>query len=293
MIISASRRTDIPAFYSEWLMNRIRAGYCLVPNPFNRSQVSRVSLEPENVDGIVFWTRNPRPLLSHLSELDDRGYRYYFLHTLMAYPRQIDPGSPPLDVAIEGFRKLSERIGPARVIWRYDPVFLSSITDQGFHERAYRQIAQALQGYTLRSVVSVTHMYRKIQRRLTGLVEQGIEILPHDRQNVSSLMGIFREHASMSGMELQSCADELGLQEYGIQPGKCIDDALISRVWGLDLQLGRDTCQRKSCGCVVSKDIGMYDSCLFGCLYCYATTSFERARVNHQRHDPQGLALLG
>jgi DNA repair photolyase len=293
VIISASRRTDIPAFYSEWFMNRIRAGYCLVPNPFNRTQISRVSLEPADVDVIVFWTRNPRHLLPLLSELDDRGYRYYFLYTLMANPRQIDPGSPPAEAAIENFRSLSDRIGPARVIWRYDPIFLSTITDPGFHERAYSQIAQALKGYTNRSVVSVTHMYRKIQKRISELAKQGIELLPWDEKVLSPLMRALAESASMSGMEIRSCADELDLQQYGIQPGKCVDDELISRVFGLNLEVRKDSCQRKNCGCAVSKDIGMYDSCLFGCTYCYAATSFERARTNYQMHDPEAPSILG
>ena len=132
MIVSVSRRTDIPGFYSQWFMNRIRAGTCLVPNPFNPRQISRVSLRPEDVDVIVFWTRNPRPLFSYLPELDDRGYRYYFLFTLMANPREIDPRLPPVDMAIKTFRDLSHRLGPDRVVWRYDPIFLSSITDAEF-----------------------------------------------------------------------------------------------------------------------------------------------------------------
>ncbi len=293
VIISASRRTDIPAFYSQWFMNRVRAGYCLVPNPFNRTQITRVSLEPADVDVIVFWTRNPRPLLPHLSELNDRGYRYYFLCTLMANPRQIDPGSPPVEAAIENFRSLSDRIGPERVIWRYDPIFLSTITDPDFHVRAYRHIADELKGCTTRSVVSVTHMYRKIQRRITELAEQGIELLPHDEKALSPLLESLADIASMSGMEIRSCAEELNLQQHGIRPGKCVDDELISRVFGLNLEVKRDSCQRKNCRCVVSKDIGMYDSCLFGCIYCYATMSFERARANHQMHDPEGPSILG
>ena len=144
MIISASRRTDIPAFYAPWFMNRMRAGYCTVPNPFNRSQVSRISLRPEDVDVIVFWTRNPRPLLPALDELDDRGYRYYFQYTLLDNPRTLDPKSPPVDAAIATFQTLAERIGPARVIWRYDPSVLSSATGADFHLERYARIAAAL-----------------------------------------------------------------------------------------------------------------------------------------------------
>lgn len=293
MIISASRRTDIPAFYSEWFMNRVRAGYCLVPNPYNRAQVSRVSLQPVDVDVIVFWTRNPRPLFSRLAELDDSGYRYCFLVTLMDNPRQIDPGSPPVEAALQNFRGLSERIGPERVVWRYDPIFLSSITDSSFHERAYSQIARTLKGFTTRSVVSVAQPYRKIRKRLHELGRQGIEILPHVEGALSPLMRALAETASMNGMEIRSCAGGHDMRQDGIEPGRCVDDEVISRVFGLDLDVGKDPRQRKDCGCVVSKDIGMYDSCPCGCIYCYATTSFEQARENYRMHDPRGPSMLG
>jgi hypothetical protein len=292
VIISVSRRTDIPAFYAEWFMNRIRAGYCTVPNPFNPSQISRVSLKQEEVDVIVFWTRNPRPLLPHLSELDRRGYKYYFLYTIMANPREIDPGSPRAGVAIGTFRDLSNRIGPEKVIWRYDPIFLSSITDFDFHQRTYRHVAGALKGYTLRSMFSVAHLYRKIQRRIGELEKRGITLLPLNEKDLAILMCSLAETASQNGIQIRSCADELNLQHYGILPGKCVDDELISQVFGLNLEVKKDSCQRKQCGCIQSKDIGMYESCPLGCIYCYATTSFERAIANYRIHDPHSHSLI-
>ena len=288
MIISVSRRTDIPALYSQWFMNRIRAGYCLVPNPFNPSQISRVSLAREDVDVIVFWTRNPRPLLQYLTELDDRGYPYYMLFTLMANPREIDPGLPPVDSTIKTFQDLSQRIGPDRVIWRYDPIFLTSITDLDFHQRTYRHIAGALKGYTKRSILSLAHLYRKIQKRLRELEKRGVQLL--EQKDLASLMGSLAEIATQNGMVIQSCADELNLP--GITHGRCVDGELISKVFGLNLELKKDSCQRKQCGCVESKDIGMYESCPCGCVYCYATTSIERARANHRMHDPRSSSLI-
>ena len=296
MIISASRRTDIPAFYAPWFMNRIRAGYCTVPNPFNRSQVSRISLRPEDVDVIVFWTRNPRPLLPALDELDGRGYRYYFQFTLLDNPRALDPKSPQVDAAIATFRALAERIGPARVIWRYDPIVLSSATGADFHLERYARIAAALRGYTTRSVVSVMDMYRKIEKRLAALAAQGIALAgqPADQTpGFARLMTGLAALAAEHGMEIQSCTEEIDLTGYGIAPGKCIDDAYIARVFGLQLDLKKDPSQRAACGCVASRDIGMYDSCLFGCAYCYATSSFARAAGNHAAHDPAGEALMG
>src|SRR5262249_45409981 len=133
MIISASRRTDIPAFYAEWMINRIRAGFCTVPNPFNRHQVSRVSLCPEHVDVIVFCTWNPRPLMGRLGELDSRGLRYYFQFRILGYPRELDPKSPSVTAAVETFKALSDHLGPSRVIWRYDPLIFTSLTTAAFH----------------------------------------------------------------------------------------------------------------------------------------------------------------
>ena len=273
-------------------MNRIRAGHCTVPNPFNPAQISHVSLRPENVDAIVFWSRNPRPLFPHLSELDELGFRYYFLFTLMANPREIDPGMPPVEAAIKTFQDLAARIGPEKVIWRYDPVFLSSITDFDFHQRTYRRIAGALKGYTVRSVVSVAHLYRKMQKRIKELEKRGITLLPLNEKDLAILMGSLAETASRNGIQIRSCADELNLQQYGILPGKCVDDELISKTFGLNLEAKKDNCQRKQCGCIESKDIGMYESCPFGCIYCYATASLERAMANYKTHDPHALSLI-
>jgi hypothetical protein len=294
MIVSASRRTDIPAFYAAWFMQRVRAGFCTVPNPFNANQISHISLRPEDVDAIVFWTRNPRPLLTALDELDARGYRYYFQYTILDNPRLLDPRTPPVTAAVETFRRLADRIGPARVIWRYDPIVLSSVTEASFHQERYAWIAEQLRGYTTRSVISIVDVYRKAARRLRALAAQGVtlpnqapETLPEFAALLRSLVATAAQHC----MEIVSCAEEIDLTGYGIQPGKCIDDDLLARVFGLQLDLRKDPGQRDACGCVVSRDIGMYDSCPFGCQYCYATTSFARAAANHAAHDPEAPSL--
>lgn len=293
MIISASRRTDIPAFYAEWFMNRIEAGYCTVPNPFNRNHVSRVSLAPQDVDVIVFWTRNPRPLLAQLAELDSRGYRYYFLYTLLDYPRLIDPKSPPPAASLNTFRELVGHIGPERVVWRYDPIVFSDKTDPQFHQRTYRQIATELCGYTFRSVISIVTFYRKMEKRLRALGKEGIELTTVEGEALHDLMRALARTAHENNMEILSCAQNLNLSPSGIRPGKCIDDALISDVFGITVPSKKDPSQRSACGCVTSRDIGVYDSCLFGCKYCYATTSFDRARASHEEHDPSSPSLIG
>jgi hypothetical protein len=296
MIISASRRTDIPAFYAQWFMNRVRAGYCTVPNPFNPSQVTTISLRPEDVDVIVFWTRNPRPMFRHLEELDRRGYRYYFQYTLLDNPRLLDRKGPPVVASLDTFRELAGRIGPERVIWRYDPIVFSNLTDTRFHQETYARIARALRGHTYRSVISLLDMYRKLDKRLRALAGQGVEVVDYDGkpdQRFDELMHNLVDTAHENGMQLLSCAETRDLQVYGIRPGKCIDDDYIRDVFGLEVSHRKDPSQREACGCVVSRDIGMYETCLFGCQYCYATGSFERARLNYRAHDPHSPSLLG
>jgi hypothetical protein len=296
MIISASRRTDIPAFYTEWFINRIRSGYCTVPNPFNREQISRVSLLPEDVDVIVFWTRNPKPLFPYLDELDQRGYRYYFQYTLLGYPREIDTKSPNREAAITIFQELAQCIGPEHLIWRYDPIVFSQLTGIQYHLENYAQIAGELYGSTFRSVISVMDLYAKIRKRVEKMNAQGVGVVDYTgnpSQHFDNLMESFVRMAAGNGMQIQSCAEELDLTVYGIQPGKCIDDDYIQTTFGIEVGHKKDPSQRKACGCVVSKDIGMYDSCLFGCQYCYATGNFERAREHYEQHDPKSPSLVG
>lgn len=293
MIISASRRTDIPAFYAGWLINRIREGYCTVPNPFNANQVSEVSLQPQNVDALVFWTRNPRPLFPFLAELDERGYRYLFNFTLLNNPRQLDAHGPNVKSSIRIFRELCERIGPERILWRYDPIVCSNRTDASFHRRTFEQLAGELKDHTKRCTVSLVQVYRKAARRLRDLAAQGIELHEWTGSEITALMQSLSDTAKRCGMELFSCAQETDFSAHGIKPGKCIDADYISKIFEIRLSDKKDPAQRSHCGCSVSKDIGMYDSCLFGCRYCYATGSFERSRMNYRKHRVESPSLLG
>ena len=310
MIISASRRTDIPALYARWLVNRLRAGFCVVPNPFDAQQTTRVSLAAEEVDAIVFWTRNPRPLFRYLDELDSRGYRYYFQYTLMENPRLLDAHNPPVAAALDTFRRLADRIGPGRLVWRYDPIVLSTLTPPDFHRRTYERLATALRGYSGRSVISLLDVYGKIRKRMKGLADSGTQLIPLEEGGdplkvaasglpegapmpewLGSLLRDLAQIAQANGMGMVSCAEELDLRPYGIHPGKCIDDELIEGEFGIRVGHTKDPGQRKACGCVQSRDIGMYDSCLLGCRYCYATSSFERARQNYLKHDPEASSI--
>lgn len=293
MIISASRRTDIPAFYAKWFMNRIREGYCTVPNPYNPKQISHISLRPEDVDDIVFWTRYPQPLMPFLNELDDRGYRYYFLYTLMNNPRMLEPKSPSYQKSLNTFQRLSRRIGSEKVVWRYDPMVFTPVTDVSFHRETYQRIAEELRCHTNRSIISVLDIYRKTKKRLALLERNGIHIMTPSDEELKKLLESIAASANLNGMKIQSCAEAVTSVWTGIPPGKCIDDGLIRSLFGRDVTYLKDPSQRPRCSCVASRDIGMYDSCLFGCVYCYATTRFDHARDRHSESDPRSPSLTG
>jgi hypothetical protein len=294
MIISCSRRTDIPAAYTRWLFNRLAAGYCTVPNPANANQVARVSLRPEDVDGIVFWSKNPAPLIPHLADLDARGYRYYFQFTLNGYDRVIESHVPDLAAGIEVFRTLSRHIGSNRVVWRYDPIILSQKTDVNYHIERFSFIARALAGYTQRVVVSIVDQYRRTARGFLELDRNGYQVRRDLSQSeLSALFPRLAECARLHGFEIRSCAEEIDLRPFGIVPGKCIDDALIERAFGLRVSGAKDPSQRPLCGCVKSRDIGMYDSCPLGCPYCYATKPRPESDQSIRQHYEDSPSLLG
>ncbi len=295
MIISASRRTDIPAFFSEWFINRVRAGFCEVPNPFNPRQISRVSLAPNDVEAIVFWSKNPRPLLCSLKELDDKGFRYYFHFTVNNYDQQIEPALPPLEERLQIFERLVEHVGPQRVIWRYDPIIISSKTSYAFHEQSFSSIAERLCKLTHRVMVSTVVFYQKTNRRLSKIESDVMRI---DRQAASSskmvdLLVSIREAGNRVGIEVLTC----GMKELtgtGVKPGRCIDSELIRSIWSVgNLPAKKDPNQRKECGCVTSKDIGVCDTCVNECLYCYSTRNPELARNRYKEHNPNSPMLYG
>ncbi|MGB4268372.1 MAG: DUF1848 domain-containing protein [Spirochaetota bacterium] len=271
MIISASRRTDIPAFYSQWFMDCIQKGHCSVTNPFNPMQTKEVSLLPEDVEAIVFWTRYPVGLMKHFCKLTDSGYRYIFLYTITGYPRWLEPHSPELSHAIQAFKDVSMMLGSQKIIWRYDPIVFSKELDFDFHIKNFTAIAQQLQGYTQRVIISIMEPYKKVIRRLKPLHEKEIVLYPMNIFNHAALYTFFtsiKHIATHCGMHIQSCCSNL--TEYGITNGACIDGNLINSVFRLDLHFIKDTYQRNNCLCAKSIDIGSYTTCRFGCLYCYA-----------------------
>jgi len=295
MIISASRRTDIPAYFSKWFINRIRAGYCLVANPFNSKQVTEVSLLPADVDVIIFWTRNPAPLFPHLDELDDRGFRYYFQYTILGYPREIDRHGSRLAYSLERFCRLADRIGVGKVIWRYDPILLTERTGLAYHLEQFERIAEALRGCSQSAVISLYDEYAGHRLRMRRVEEQGYRLLDERSISEGERRRFFTTLASIArsnGMTLFSCAEPADLEGYGIRKGACIDAGYIERTFGIKVSDKKDPHQREACRCCVSKDIGAYGTCLMGCAYCYATPDFQRAVAQYQKHNPLNPSMI-
>ncbi len=287
MLLSVSRRTDIPAHYAPWFYNRLQAGFVLVRNPRNPHAVSKISLSPDVVDGIVFWTKNPVPMLGRLDAL--RAYPFVFQFTLTPYGPDVEPGLPAKrEVLLPAFRELSRRLGPARVLWRYDPIFLSPRYTEAFHLRAFAALAKALSPYTEVCTLSFLDVYRGIRHRLAPLQAAPC---PPDAQR--RLAEGFSEIAKRYGLRLQTCAEEIDLSAYGIEHGHCVDGALFSRLLGCPLAVRKDPNQRPACGCAESIDIGAYDTCRSGCVYCYATASAASAANHASLHDPDSPLLWG
>lgn len=291
MIISASRRTDIPAFYAEWFIKRIRAGFLLTRNPFNHNQVRRVSMLPQDVEAIVFWTRNPANLVPYLSELDERAFNYYFQYTITGYPRSIERSVPNPYKAIESFKRLSSLIGAQRVIWRYDPILLSNFLPLEEHKRLFEKIARSLAGHTRRVVVSFSDFYKKTEKNLRNVEGLICSDITKDREDLNALTVFMAKVAAECEMEIFTCAEEVDVDKIG--HGKCIDEELVREIFGICLSAEKDKGQREACGCIKSVDIGVYNTCLHGCSYCYATFSHERVISNKRDHNPESPFLLG
>ena len=273
MIISISRRCDIPRFQFDWFLERLNAGFVDVANPFNAAQVKRVSLAPGGGDEasvLVFWTRDPWHILAHEEELTKRGFHFYVMVTVTGYPVELEPGMPKAQNICTAMKRLALKIGPERVIWRYDPVFVSSITDEGFHRRNFDELSQMLSGSVRRVIISLYDEYRGAKQRIEALEKTGIlQMGQHNAANLADLLTSLAESACAAGMEIQSCAETESLESFGIKSGACIDAALIRELWGLEFT-GKDKNQRPACLCCKSVDIGRYRSCQAGCRYCYA-----------------------
>lgn len=294
-IISASRATDIPAFYSEWLLSSFEKGFVNKINPFNNKK-SLINLS--EVRFIVFWTKNPEPLIEHLKFFDDKNINYYFQYTLNNYP-EYELKLSSIEKRIETFKYLSKKIGKERVIWRFDPIIISDlISEEKILENIF-QIGNQINEYTQKLVLSFVDLkYRKVQNNLKkkNFSFQTIEYLQQQK-----IIEQISDFGKKWNIEIATCAEENDFSKFGIKHNKCIDDELISRIASNDKLLMeylackfdnkenrivcskalKDKNQRKFCRCIETKDIGFYESCFHGCIYCYANRDFDKTEQEY------------
>lgn len=287
MILSVSRRTDIPNYFSEWFYNRIKDGYLYVRNPMNAHQISKIILSPEVVDCMVFWTKNPEPMLSRLDEL--AAYKYYFQFTLTGFENDIERNVPHKKAhMIPIFQKLSERIGREKVIWRYDPIIFTDKYTPEYHLKAFEQIAGALHGYTSKCVISFVDIYMKNKKNMNAVNSYSLP-----EKELVTFAAQIASIAKENGIKTASCAEAIDLSAYGIGHNCCIDRELIEQIIGCKIQADKDKNQRKECGCVESIEIGTYNTCKNGCVYCYANYSQESVLQSSRLYDVNSPLLCG
>jgi DNA repair photolyase len=292
VIVSASRRTDIPALYSPWFFERLRAGHLKWTNPFSGTP-QYVSFA--RTRAVVFWTKNPRPILPLLAELERRGIGYYFQFTLNDYEvESLEPGVPPVAERIATFRELSQAIGKERVVWRYDPLLLADGLDVDRLVERVVQVGERVHPFAEKLVFAFADIerYAKVRSRLRRFDAGCRELTPDEMRSFAEKLA---DAASGWGIQIATCAEAIDLAHCGIGRNKCIDDSLLARLFGHDPELMRflgheerrhrlkDTGQRRECGCIVSKDIGTYDTCLHLCRYCYANSSKTSIRSDQSR----------
>ena len=328
VIISASRSTDIPAFYAQWFFNRLEKGYCVWYNPFNQKP-SYVSFK--NCKVVVFWTKDPKPIFPYLKELDRRGIHYYFQVTLNDYEREgFEPNVPSLSERVETFKRLSDLIGREKVIWRFDPLIVSDdLSPRDLLKKIWR-VGKMIKGLTDKLVFSFVDVtpYRKVQNNLvkeTGCFTKdnvmAAEMNRNQRDELVRGLVKIREAWGADGWDVTraTCAEDVDYDAYGIQHNRCVDGELMARLFEDDRELGyylqtgklaepdmfgnfpeipkarknlKDKGQRMSCGCMVSKDIGMYNTCRHFCVYCYANTSKECVLNNKAKHNDESESII-
>jgi hypothetical protein len=280
MIVSVSRRCDIPRYRFKWFMERLDAGFCEVANPYNPKQIKHVSLLPSSqrmnpedeldyVDAFVFWTREPENILANADELEKRRFRFYVMITVTGYPVELEPNMPDISEVLASMKKLAQKIGQDRVIWRYDPVILTSITDENFHYKNFQALAQTLTGSVRRVIISIYDEYPAAKKRLVLKEKTGVFQMTEINNILPQLLSGFAKSAETAGMEIQSCAEKEDFSSFGIKGGACIDAMLIKKLWGIESG-GKDKNQRPHCLCCKSVDIGAYGTCGAQCVYCYA-----------------------
>lgn len=285
MIINTGCRTDIPAFYSKWLINRIREGYVLVRNPYNPNQVTRYNLSPDVVDCLAFCTKNPEPMLKYLDEIDK--YKQYWFVTITPYGKDIEPNVPNKEKVIESFKKLSKHIGVDAIGWRYDPIFIGNNFDVNKHIYYFEKIAKELKNYTHNCTISFLDLYEKVKRNAP-------EIKPPNHEEQIQIAKAFSKIGKENNMVVHSCCEKTYLSQYGLKCNGCMSKEIVEKAIGCNLNPPNSRKNlRESCNCLMGNDIGAYNTCGHLCKYCYANANKGFVIENMKKHNDNSPFLIG
>lgn len=284
MILQTGMRTDIPAFYSRWFLNRIKEGYVLVRNPYNPSAVTKYRIDPKVVDLIAFCTKNPAPMLEHMDIL--KPYGQYWFVTITPYGKEIEPNVPNKAKVIEDFKTLSKTVGVDSVGWRYDPIFITEKYSLDFHLNTFEKMAEELSGYTHTCVISFIDLYKKVVNNFP----QVREVNKEERLKIGKA---FAEIGKKYGITIKACAEGDELKPYGVDCDGCLTKSTYETALHTKLNMPKRKGQRGACACFLGNDIGAYDTCKHLCKYCYANTNPKAVLYNSKLHNPNSPFLLG
>lgn len=284
MIINTGCRTDIPAFYPKWLINRIKEGYVMVRNPYNPSQVTKYSLSPDVVDCLAFCTKNPEPILKYLNELDI--YKQFWFVTITPYGKDIEPNVPNKEKVIENFKKLSKHVGINSIGWRYDPIFLNDEFTVNKHIEMFRKFAKELKGYTKDCTISFLDLYEKVKRNAPN-------IKPPTKEEQKEIAKEFVKIGKENDMVIHGCCEGIFLSAYGVDCSGCMSKEIVEKSIGLKLNPPKRKNIREGCNCLMGNDIGTYDSCGHLCKYCYANANERLVKENMKKHIETSPFLIG
>ena len=284
MIINTGMRTDIPAFYSKWLLNRIKEGFVYVRNPYYKNQVTKYSLEPSVVDCLAFCTKNPHPLIPHLEALDK--YNQFWFVTITPYGKDIESNVPDKKQVIEDFKKLSEHVGVDSVAIRYDPIFINEKFDVEMHIKCFERLVSQLKGYTHDCTISFLDLYEKVKRNAPDLRP------PNDDEEIE-IAKAFSKIGKENDIVIHGCCEKNELKNYGIDITGCMSQEIVEKAIHHKLDIRRKQSQRAVCKCVLGNDIGAYNTCPHLCKYCYANANAGLVKENIKKHIPTSPFLIG
>ncbi len=284
MIINTGNRTDIPAFYSKWLLKRIKEGYVYVRNPFNMNQVTNYSLDPSVVDCLAFCTKNPHPILPYLSELD--GFKQFWFVTITPYGKDIEPNVPDKKQVISDFIELSKHVGKNAIQVRYDPILINEKYNVQMHIRCFEKLMSQLKGYTEDCTISFLDLYEKVKRNAP-------ELKPPNESEQIELAKAFAKIGKENNITIHACCEKAFLKDYGLDITGCMSQEIVEKAIGNKLNAPKNGSKREGCNCLMGNDIGAYNTCMHLCRYCYANANQELVKENIKKHNPDSPFLIG